>query len=274
MTHSSLIQIQSRTISYRRIGQGKRKILFFHGFPGSSAQVIPFGKHHAELDLEVLCIDRPGYNKTSLGSSEPFYQAITDMISLTKEFGWQNFEVVSVSGGTPYLFSLLNTHSNLINRASIISGLGPIANTQFKKVLPLKSLISLYLLPITPAAIFTALTKNPKLIRLFLKPSLSDLAVLKKIENLKILETALHEAFAQNGVGPKQDAKSFLNAWTICSDKYPSDFQIWHGEDDQIIPVDMAKQLAKQIPQAKLNILTNEGHYSLAFNYINQLLKI
>lgn len=274
MTHSSLFQVQSRTISYRRVGQGERKILFFHGFPGSSAQVLPFKKYQTEFNLDVLCIDRPGYNKTSLGSSEPFYQANADALSLTKELGWQKFEVISVSGGTPYLFSLLNSHSNLISRASVISGLGPIGNAQFKKVLPLKSLISLYLLPITPEAIFILLTKNPKLIRLFLKPSMSDLAVLKKIENLKILETALHEAFAQNGIGPKQDAKNFLKSWPINPEKYPTNIQVWHGKEDQIIPVDMAKKLAQQVPQAKLNILANEGHYSLAFNYINQILKI
>lgn len=273
MTHSSQFQIHNRRISYRRLGQGNRKILFFHGFPGSSAQVFPFQKHLDAFDLEVICIDRPGYSGTSLGTTEPFEQATEDAFLLLQELKWENFEAVSVSGGTPYLFSLLKKYSSLVHRVSIISGLGPIAHPEFRKILPSTSLLSLCLLPVTPEILFQWLTRNPKLIRLFLKPAPSDLAVLKKIENVKILETALHEAFIQNGVGPKQDAKAFLNPWAIDSNQYPNDFQIWHGQEDQIIPVKMAKQLAKAIPQSKLNIIANEGHYSLAFNFIDKILK-
>ncbi|MCK6599115.1 MAG: alpha/beta hydrolase [Bdellovibrionaceae bacterium] len=273
MTHSSQFQIHDRRISYRRLGQGSRKILFFHGFPGSSAQALPFQKYLDEFDLEVVCIDRPGYSQTVLGLIEPFEQATEDIFLLLNELKWKNFEAVSVSGGTPYLFSILKKYSSLVHRVSIISGLGPIAQPDFREILPSTSLLSLFLLPLTPEILFQWLTKKPKLIRLFLKPAPSDLAVLKKIENVKILETALHEAFMQNGVGPKQDAKAFLSPWTIDSRIYPNDFQIWHGQEDQIIPVKMAKKLAKTIPQAKLNIIPNEGHYSLAFNFIDNILK-
>lgn len=272
LSKANLLQQQDRTISYRKLGNGSRKILFFHGFPGSSAQIFPFQEFVESLDLEVLCLDRPGYNKTSPGNTEPFKQSNLDILTLTEELQWKQFEVISVSGGTPYLFSFLKDHSALASKVSIISGLGPICLPPFKRILPIKAQVSLFFLPTMPDIIFQLLLKKPQLIRLFLKPSSSDLGVLRKIENLKILETALHEAFLQNGIGPKQDAKAFLSNWNLSVESLPSDISIWHGGEDQIIPVDMAKQLSALLTKARLFILPTEGHYSLAFNFIRKIL--
>lgn len=126
LSKANLLQQQDRTISYRKLGKGSRKILFFHGFPGSSAQIFPFQEFAESLDLEVLCLDRPGYNQTSPGNPEPFKQSNLDILTLTQELKWKQFEVISVSGGTPYLFSFLKDHSALASKVSIISGLGPI----------------------------------------------------------------------------------------------------------------------------------------------------
>lgn len=270
---ASILSLKDRSISYRRLGTGKRKILFFHGFPGSSAQIIPFTEFVSSFDLEIICLDRPGYNQTTWLKKEAFTQANEDAFHLLQHYRWDQFELISVSGGTPYLFSFLNEFSKQVTKMAIISGLGPVAQLDFSKVLSLQSYLSLCLIPYTPKPFFKLFLQQKKLLRVFLTPSESDLKVLKNLQNLTVLETALHEGFLQNGIGPKQDALAYLSGWTIPLDKIPKEVQIWHGVEDAIIPVAMAKAFAIVIPQAKLNLLIGEGHYSLAFNYIPKILE-
>jgi len=54
--------ITGTSVSYRRLGSGSRKVLFFHGFPGSSAQVEPFRSFVDSLDLDIVYVDWPGYH--------------------------------------------------------------------------------------------------------------------------------------------------------------------------------------------------------------------
>ena len=59
------MHLGARTVSYRLRGSGSRRVLFFHGFFGSSAQIDFFDSVLADLDLQVLALDRPGYGESS-----------------------------------------------------------------------------------------------------------------------------------------------------------------------------------------------------------------
>ena len=86
------------------------------------------------------------------------------------------------------------------------------------------------------------------------------------------MRQAVFEAISQNGKGPKLDAQSFLTPWKINVAGFKGPINFWHGDDDKIIPVAMVKKMHQQIKRSELNILKGEGHYSLAFNYLEAVL--
>jgi pimeloyl-ACP methyl ester carboxylesterase len=265
-------QINGKNISFRRIGSGKRKILFFHGFPGSSSQIEPFREHAAAFDLDVVCVDRPGYHKTELTEGQQFSQATQTMKSLLDSFGWQSCEVMSVSGGTPFIFAFTQVFPQFVSRFTIVSGLGPIGNKEFQQFLSWKARFTLNLLPKLPGSIFarilpkySATPAEPKfnIIRYLLPGSIADAKVMQEQRIQEILGRAIHEAFMQNGTGPKRDAAAYLKPWSLTLNGYSGPIHIWHGDEDRILPLGMAQQMAKLIPNAQLHVLNNEGHYSL-----------
>ncbi|MBL7556440.1 MAG: alpha/beta hydrolase [Bdellovibrionaceae bacterium] len=89
-------------VSYRRLGNGPRKILFFHGFPGSSKQIDIFKNEVEKLGLDVLCFDRPGYYHTEIKTSDTLSVTTDIAMELVSMLGWTDFEIVTVSGGTPF----------------------------------------------------------------------------------------------------------------------------------------------------------------------------
>jgi pimeloyl-ACP methyl ester carboxylesterase len=278
-------QINGKNISFRRVGSGKRKILFFHGFPGSSSQVEPFRDQEKAFDLEVICMDRPGYHKTELTEGRQFDQATKAMKSLLDSYGWQSCEVISVSGGTPFLFYFTQAYPQFVSSVTVISGLGPIGNKEFQKFLGWKARFSLNLMQKLPGAVLESILPkyDPKptvgaepkfnLIRYLLPGSPADAKAMLDLNTQEVLGRVLHEAFMQRGAGPKRDAAEYLKPWSLDLNGYAGPIKIWHGDEDQILPLKMAEQMARLIPRAQLNVLNNEGHYSLIIKRMENILR-
>jgi pimeloyl-ACP methyl ester carboxylesterase len=47
---------------------------------------------------------------------------------------------------------------------------------------------------------------------------------------------------------------------------------IWHGEQDELLPIGQGKIMAKAIPNARAKFYPNEGHISLTMNHYEELL--
>jgi pimeloyl-ACP methyl ester carboxylesterase len=76
MSPLQLTDLKNHKVSYRKIGNGPRKILFFHGFPGSSSQIRLFESSLSLHSIEVLCFDRPCYNQTSFLSTDMMQETL------------------------------------------------------------------------------------------------------------------------------------------------------------------------------------------------------
>ncbi len=275
------IKINNRSISFRRIGNGKRKILFYHGFPGSSAQIEPFRDYLQDFDIEVLCFDRPGYHTSDSTNESQMAQTTEVSRQIMNAFNWSTCELISVSGGTPFLFSFLNKYPELISRVAVVCGLGPMMSPGFQDVIAWKAKIALKILPFIPDFIFAKIfpkdeMKNSssrfEIISFFLRPSAADIKTIQNPINQSILRQAVTEAIHQNGKGPKLDAESFLTPWKINVADYKGPIHFWHGDDDLVIPVKMAQRMHQQVERSELNILSGEGHYSIAFNHLELIL--
>lgn len=281
LTAVQQIKFNNRNISYRRIGTGKRKILFFHGFPGSSVQIEPFLEYIQDFDLEVLCFDRPGYHFSDATQGTQFDQTTAVCKQIVESFGWLSCELIAVSGGTPFLFSFLENHPQFISRVHVVCGLGPILTTGFEKIMSWKVKLALRILPLIPGGIFAKIfpkneaeSNSPRfeILNYFLPPSPADAKTIQNPRNQNILRQAVLEAVNQNGKGPKLDAESFLAQWKINVTEYQGPIDFWHGDDDHVVPLAMARQMHKQAERSELTILNGQGHYSIAFNFLEPIL--
>ncbi len=50
--------------------------------------------------------------------------------------------------------------------------------------------------------------------------------------------------------------------------------QLWHAEDDTIVPPAMGRYLAETLPRCQARFLPNEGHFSLLPNHIEEILGV
>lgn len=266
-------------VSYRKIGTGKRKILFFHGFPGSSHQISIFTPEVVNLDLEVICFDRPGYNLTKIQTNNSISDSLTIANELVAIHSWNHFEIVTVSGGTPFGVSYALRFPQRVTEIRVICGLGNLNVPLVKKSFPIASAYALSLFPRLPGTWIQKLLnvqpgsrrRNPFL-AFFLPASKPDINIFKKPGVLSSLNLALSEALKQQALGPQQDAVAFLTDWSHGSEKLQTPIHFWHGELDFVISNDVAKAMQPLFPNSRLSIIKNEGHISLPIIQINSIL--
>lgn len=274
-------------VSYRLIGEGPRKVLFFHGFPGSSAQVHLFTEAAAQLDLQVLCFDRPGYLNTS-PTPNKHSLAATLQISreLTEQLGWLKYEVATVSGGTPYGLSLAATETQSITEVRVICGLGYLRHPDIVRHFPKRSLLGLSLLPKIPGQIIKTVlmlslqseknkTKNrrPPLLEYFLPISDADRRCLSDVKHMRVLNENMKEALRQKARGPQLDAQVYMSGWGRLLEELKVPVGFWHGDEDTVIPHRISEEMARLIPNAQYKLVKKEGHYSLPILHTAQIMR-
>lgn len=273
--------ISDWAISYRVLGDGPRKILFFHGFPGSSVQIELFREHCTRLGLQVICIDRPGYNRTEAKTGSQFEQTLAVVERVLGKMGWSEFEIVSVSGGTPFAFATARALGARVKRVTVVCGLGPIGTPEFRKVLSPTSMMSLRVLPMLPGRplklIMNRVAKNPggkrpAFFEMLMPVSNADRECMSNPGLTVSLQTGLRESVEQDARGPRLDARAFLTPWELQIQDFKGPITFWHGEEDRLIPPRLAHLAHQSLAGSTLSLIPGEGHYSLPIRQMGRIL--
>jgi pimeloyl-ACP methyl ester carboxylesterase len=73
----------------------------------------------------------------------------------------------------------------------------------------------------------------------------------------------LHEAMKQGTHGAHHESLLAVTDWGFRLNDIQMPIQIWHGEADKNIPVEMARYAATTIPKCEAKFYPDEGHLSL-----------
>ncbi|MFZ4405433.1 MAG: alpha/beta fold hydrolase [Pseudobdellovibrionaceae bacterium] len=270
--------------------QSIRRILFFHGFPGSSLQIDMFvqlaaasgSKNSSGEKIEVIAFDRYGYNQTLFELQNPAHNALQNNLAiidhLLNHFHWSQFEIVTVSGGTPLGLIYAMQNPQRIVKSTVICGLGALHQPQVRRHIRPIAYWGLKFIPDLPGDwVCKALLPPPGRSRsVFMEKLLpfspKDLTALTTSATKKSMQLILQEALQQNAKGPQADARIFHSPWAKDLSLLTGPIHFWHGEKDQILAPQIALQMSALIPQAQCTIVPGEGHFSLPMQCLCKIL--
>lgn len=269
-------------IHYRTWGDPKgRPVVFFHGFPGSHVQAEAMIPYVEANGLYLFAADRPGYGGSyGRGHSADFVRGFHDILV---KHGVDRFDVVGVSGGSPWAHVMSSLFADHARSMTIISGLAPY-NSETRVHFSRFQQRGLWLRGQLPAVVSEAVVVlalkgfDPdaaldKFLQ-FLDPS--DQQTLTDPANSELLARAMMFAKAQGGRGIAFDADLYRRNWIdeICDRKalrkVPTYY--FHGLRDRVLDVGMARWMHKMNPHAQIRFFDDEGHYSLALRQAGTIL--
>jgi pimeloyl-ACP methyl ester carboxylesterase len=89
----------------------------------------------------------------------------------------------------------------------------------------------------------------------------ADRTVLARPDVRAVLAEDLREALRQGVDAILRDLVLFAKPWQLEWRRATCPVMLWHGADDWLIPPSASQWLARMIPQARLQVIPNEGHF-------------
>jgi len=277
-----VIQLKDgRKLGYAEYGDLSGKPMFhFHGHPGSRLEARLFGEKPKEHGVHLITVDRPGLGLSDFQSKRTLLDWPDDIIELADHLGLDKFIVEGMSGGGPYAAACAYKISERLKCCGIIAGMGLI--NWSRKGMMLSNRISFFITRRLPFLIKTIVKaekkafEDQKSIEDFAKKLPEPDRILfqdPQILNIFIEETK--EAFRPGLDGVVMEEKIYAKPWGFDLKDISSDLHVylWHGDMDVFVPSSFGRKMCELIPNCKGYFFPNEGHLSVGYNHLDEILE-
>ncbi len=277
----SLIKLRNgNKIGHAIYGNKKNfPIFYFHGWPGSRFELknIPLNKKKCF----VIALERPGY-----GISDPISNfKITDWPKIVLEvvniLKIKKFSIIGVSGGAPFALACANAiKSKKLKSIAIVCGLAPHNVKGMNKgrvgmlinygKKPFISWMLLHLLRIN--LLKNNIEKNFNRWKNKIPLPEADLKLFTLNRGVRLMQN-FKEAVKHGTTGIHRDANLYSKDWGFKLENINKKIFIWHGDKDLTVPIITNKYYKKILKNKKIFIKSNEGHFSICYNFMNDIIR-
>ncbi|MFP3977677.1 MULTISPECIES: alpha/beta fold hydrolase [Marinobacter] len=267
---------QFSTWSSRRVAWLERgdpqgfPVLYAHGNPGSRLELLFLDAKAKDYGIRLIVMDRPGIGASSFVSNYGLLDFAADMEKLADEKGLDEFGLMGWSSGGPPVLATAYYLPQRVRFAISISGYTNFG--EYDKALQAMSDYGLRGPELSEEhpALFKQALKVARWADLTLPGAYmavaeaempaSDQALLDDKARSELFVRNQQEALVQGVKGAIQDLEVQWAAWPFHLADIQVPVHIYQGEKDTFVPVEFARHLAQEIPNASLIILPESGH--------------
>lgn len=266
-----------RQLAYLELGDPKGKPAFyFHGFPGSRLEPAILNVR----GIRLISIDRPGYGRSDPLPKRRLEDWPRDVAALAHHLNLDRFSVVGVSGGAPYAAVCAYALAPRIACAAFICGLGP-------PEAPGMGASHIRLLRTAGEHLQSASRTVLGVWRQILLHEKGELIANRLVEFARLskkerealtpefamlITQSWREGLRYSPEGMVSDGAIYARPWPFALSDIKTPVLIWHGTDDQAVPVSIGHYYAAHIRQAEARFPKGEGHFSLVRHHINEMI--
>ena len=281
--HDRLIVLRDgRRLGYAEYGNpAGRPVLFFHGFGTSRVICPPDDELARSLGARLIAVDRPGIGLSDPLPGRNLLDWPGDVAQLANKLGLERFAIIGWSGGGPYAAACGHALADRVRVVGLVSSPAPISGV--KKADYVRRFYRLGAIGAkrAPWAVRLALwhwgrpqRRDP--VRFF-EESVADMpAADQEVMNDPSVRTLMiensAELYRQGGRGLYDEALALARKWGFRPADISAPVHLWHGEQDDTVPVSMAHYLARAIPGCRATIYPDEGHH-LLFSRWSEILR-
>ncbi len=255
-------------------------ILHHHGMPGSRLQHEAEEDFYTQLGVRVITPDRPGY-----GLSDPHPEgALTDWPAdardLMDSLGIERFGVTALSGGGIFALACAAAMPDRLTDVVVTGCPAPMQVEGAFRGMRLMTRIGVWLGARAPWLIEAVAGLASGFIRRYPRfvfeqfnrdVPLPDRRWLSmpSVEGGAVAD--LREGLRHGAAGYAHDIALLAQPWGFALEDIRVPVDLWHGEDDDVIPPGHSRYLASVIPGARLHMCPGEAHL-LLWNHLQEVL--
>ena len=275
-----------REIGYAVYGNPSgHPIFYFHGFPGSRIEGKMFDQRLLDSPFALYAFDRPGIGNSSPQNNRTLLTWAEDVLESANRLKIDKFTVLGISGGGPYALACAKniSHERLV-ACIIVSGMGPV-NGNVKLFQPLlrfglsvaKKSSGLFRL-IYRLILYTLMKTEKRVTRtirkMVLDMSPDEQAEIRKGNNYDVFITDNYYAYIQGPLGTAQDVENYARDWGFKLEDISPNLPVIvvHGEKDEIVPVEIGRNIARQISHCYSRFYPDGTHFATPLESLPNIL--
>jgi pimeloyl-ACP methyl ester carboxylesterase len=268
------VDVGGRTLCALEAGDPEGRAIFsLHGTPGSRAPWHEVVEDAERRGIRLIAYDRPGYGGSDPAPGRTVVDAADDIAAIADALGVERYAVYGGSGGGPHALANAVHPDRVVAVAALASvapwgvdgldwldGMGQDNLDEFAATLEGEESLRRYLGEQREAMLGGSPEEIASALESLLCPP--DRACLTG-ELARYFYDQVAEAL-RNGVdGWADDDFVFVMPWGFELEEINVPVQVWHGAQDQFVPVAHGCWLAARIPGAEEHIYAEDGHLTL-----------
>jgi pimeloyl-ACP methyl ester carboxylesterase len=262
-----------RRLAYTQLGDPAGvPIIHHHGMPGSRLEHEAEPELYRSLGVHVITPDRPGYGLSDPQRHRRLVDWPSDVEQLADSLGIRRFGVTSLSGGGIYALACAAAMPDRVSDASLTGCPGPMQRPGSKRGMRGMTRAGIWVGANAPWALEGGAAVLAGLVRRFPRFFLEQANRDKPASDLRWLQSPLvrsglisdlREALRPGAWGYVQDVLILSRPWGFALDDIRVPVQLWHGDEDTVVPLHHGAYLASVIPGATLHVCAGEAHMLL-----------
>ncbi len=276
-TFHSIVLDDGRRMSYAEYGDADgAPVLYFHGSPGSRLEGALAHEAALAQGLRIIAPERPGYGNSDFQRGRRFDHWPKDVAALTRALGIDRFAVMGLSGGGPHVVACAIAMPERIVAAAIVSGAGPVDAYVARSKSRVGRMLRRAGMPFVRVIVGVGVRVLPWALRRTTAERMStsaDRRVLSRLEQRAGFRTDLLEGLRPGARGAVQEFGLHLRPWPFDLRDIGIAIDLWHGEVDVIVPIDIGRYVADHIPECRARFVVGEGHL-LIVDHIDEILRV
>jgi pimeloyl-ACP methyl ester carboxylesterase len=257
-------------------------VVFCHGWTSSRTMAELTHDAACELGVRIISPDRPGIRDSKFDPNRtlldwpPLIRELADQLKL------DTLRMLGISGGAPYAYVSAWAMPERVQAVAVVSGVPPIAELSDRTgLLPLHNrmlalrtsrprlLKMLFHIARPFAASRVPIRLRPLLLRI-LQPS--DANVLRDARAFDACFESARQAWRVSASGIMADAEIYAMPWGFSLEDVSVPVRLWHGTRDRTFSYRLAQQVGARLPNCKVRIVENAGHFSLPIRQMHDIL--
>jgi pimeloyl-ACP methyl ester carboxylesterase len=251
-----------------------------HGMPGSRFEREAEPDLYGSLGVRLITPDRPGYGLSDPHLHRPLLDWPSDIAELADSLGIRRFGITGLSGGGIYALACAAAIPDRLTGVVVTGCPGPMQRVGALDGMRFMTRVGVWLGSRTPWLLDSAAAVVGKLVRRYPrffveqakrdKPPVDRLWLSTPSVNRGAADS-LREALRPGAWGYVEDIRALARPWGFALEDIRVSVQLWHGDEDTVIPIHHGRYLASVIPGATLRICPGEAHM-LMWNHIGEIL--
>lgn len=259
-----------RRLAWAEFGEESGAPVFYFQGTSHSRWARPDDCITRSLGARLIVIDRPGFGCSDYQRGRLLLDWPNDVIAVASELDIDRFAVVGIA---PYVAVCAHQIPGRLTAASIVGGMAP-PEIMKKSEGRIEDRPDGFRLRWAPWSLVPRMEKAFRLADIANRPGLlldrdlpkmseSDRRLLDEPDLREMFEKSYSEAYRRGARGLVREMHLYARPWGFRLEKIRFDTVLWHGEEDYVVPIRAAIEMAARIPGCRIRSLKSLGHFAL-----------